>query len=191
MHHGKRTLGVLLAAGVSRRFGDGDKLTASLSGRPLVAWAAQALLGSGCDSYAAIVSSAAVSAVLPLDIATREIARGSALAQSFRAAIELAQTRDADRLLISLGDMPGIKSVTLRRLLDRPRSCACCTGARPCPPVMLRSTDFEAALMNASGDEGGRAFIAGLPRQDLIALDPDEARDIDTQTDLRNYVEKS
>ena len=45
---------VLLAAGASTRFGGGNKLLAELGGRPLVAHAADALLGSGVDEIVVV-----------------------------------------------------------------------------------------------------------------------------------------
>ncbi|RMD92487.1 MAG: nucleotidyltransferase family protein, partial [Alphaproteobacteria bacterium] len=58
-----RTVGILLAAGASRRFGDADKLLAEARGRPLVSHAARAL-ADVLPERVAVVSSAEVGAVL-------------------------------------------------------------------------------------------------------------------------------
>src|SRR5271165_4945182 len=111
-----RRLGVLLAAGASRRFGPEDKLLAPYRGGALVRSAATSLLGAGCDAVLAIVSSVDVAAALPTGIEICSIAPGQPMAVSFHTAIDQAVARRASRLLICLGDMPNVKPALLRRL---------------------------------------------------------------------------
>lgn len=175
------TLGVVLAAGASRRFGAGDKLLAAFQGGPLVRAAADALRASGVDACAAVVSSEAVAAALPEGFAVRYVAPGQPMAGSFHAALDLAQ--GYDRLLIVLGDMPGVGTELLRRVLAQAGS-ACCFGAGRMPPMVLSRADFAAARAAAVGDRGARGFLATLPDGALVALTEAEARDIDLRSDL-------
>ncbi len=178
------SLGVLLAAGESRRFGTEDKLLAPWRGRPLVATAAAAMANAGCDGLAAIVSSPAVAAVLPADFVPHRVAAGQPMAVSFRPAVALAEASGATRLLICLGDMPGIEVGLLERLLAAPGSAAClCDGIR-LPPMALARADFTAASAAAEGDRGARRFLAALPATALIPIAAAVARDIDTPDDL-------
>lgn len=50
---------VLVAAGASTRFREGDKLFAELDGRPLLAWSLAALAGAACVDRVVVVTSAA------------------------------------------------------------------------------------------------------------------------------------
>ncbi len=176
-------LGVLLAAGASRRFGPGDKLLAPLAGRSLVLHAATALMALAPDRLVAVVSAQAVADILPPAFERRFVPAGGPLGQSFHAAIDAADARD-DRLLICLGDMPCVPPHALQALLARPGSGACICDDRRMPPVLLVRADYAAARAAASGDSGGRQFLAGLPVESLIALTRAESRDIDRPADL-------
>lgn len=181
---GHPTLGVLLAAGSSRRFGSADKLLHPIGGKPMVQWAAEALLCSGCDQVAAIVSSADVANVLPAGVDARYVPPCLPMAVSFRAAIAEAQETGAARLLICLGDMPAVSAGTLSRLLAQPGDAACRYQDRRLPPVLLTAASFEAAARSAEDDRGARQLIATLAPSQLIALDGREATDIDLRSDL-------
>lgn len=178
------TLGVLLAAGQSRRFGVQNKLLHPVAGRPLVAHAAQALAGAGCDRLAAVVSAAQVACVLPPPFQSIQIEPGQDMAASFRAAIDLARQVQAQRVLISLGDMPFVPAQTFRRLLALNGDGACLCGTRRMPPVVLMAASFDTVWQNARGDAGARPFIAHLPPDALVPLSMSGALDIDTPADL-------
>lgn len=179
-------IGVLLAAGASRRFGPDDKLLAEWGGQPLVRWPAQALLNSSCERVFAITSSAAVEAVLPAGISPHRIARDLPMAASFRAAIEIARCHRAARLLICLGDMPGVSVALLECILARRQDSACLAEADQvrCPPVLLVRDSFDRAFEQATGDAGARTFIRSLPDNALVAVSSLEAVDVDTPGNL-------
>ncbi|HTQ70320.1 MAG TPA: NTP transferase domain-containing protein [Acidocella sp.] len=179
-----RSLGVLLAAGASRRFGPQDKLLAPYRGAALVRAAATSLLGAGCDAVLAIVSSMEVAAALPAGFEICRIAPGQMMAASFQAAIDQARARQASRLLVCLGDMPNVKPALLRRLAAHDSSCACQAGGIRTPPMLLAETDYAAARDSAQGDRGARRFLATLSPGALIDVDPVELRDIDQPGDI-------
>ena len=179
-----RRLGVLLAAGASRRFGPQDKLLAPYRGGALVRSAATSLLGAGCDAVLAIVSSVDVAAALPTGIEICSIAPGQPMAVSFHTAIDQAVARRARRLLICLGDMPNVKPALLRRLAAHDSSCACQAGDIRTPPMLLAETDYAAARASADGDRGARQFLTRLPPDTLIDVDPVEILDIDRPADI-------
>ncbi|MFE3836511.1 NTP transferase domain-containing protein [Pseudogemmobacter sonorensis] len=177
-------LGVLLAAGASRRFGPDDKLLASYGGAPLVVRAARALGAAGCDRLAAIVSSPGVAAALPEGFAGVFVEPDQPMAVSFRRAIDLARETGAARLLICLGDMPNLPVDLLRRLRGMDGSAACLAEGVRMPPMLLLARDYAAAREGAEGDRGARRFLATLPESALLALTPEQARDIDRPADI-------
>lgn len=180
-----RTVGILLAAGASRRFGPGDKLLAPLRGRPLVHWSASALQDSACQRVAAIVSSHEVEAALPPGFVVRHVPPLQSMARSFRAAVGLAEKMSAERALICLGDMPAITAGLLGELLARRRNSACRSAGRRLPPVLLYASSYRSARESARADAGARDFIARLPAEDLLEIGEESAADVDTVSDLR------
>ncbi|WP_415183069.1 nucleotidyltransferase family protein [Phaeovulum sp.] len=178
-----KTLGVLLAAGASRRFGVEDKLLAPWRGGVLVGASAALMAQAGCDHLAAIVSSESVAAALPAAFDVVRIAPGQEMSVSFRAACRHAETLGAQRLLIALGDMPGLRVATLQRLLDGAQSGACQFEGARMPPALLLPADWQTALSDKA-DQGARATLRALPETALIPLTAAEAQDIDTRADL-------
>lgn len=178
------TLGVLLAAGQSRRFGVRNKLLDLVDGQPLVLHAAQALMRAGCDDVAAVVSAPEVGGVLPPAFRIHTIAAGQEMAVSFRAAIGMARQMSARRVLIALGDMPDVRDETFRAVLALGTDAACLCGARRLPPVVLMADSFDLASRSAKGDAGARALVTHLPDSSLIHVSPQDAVDIDTLADL-------
>lgn len=180
-----RCLGALLAAGRSTRFGAEDKLLAPWRGRPLLAWAAEALAGAGCTELVAVISSPQVAVALPASFNRLWIAPGLPMSQSFRLALQHARQRGADGLLLALADMPNIDAALLARLLRHPAGAACSDGQRRLPPAFIPAAGFDAALATSEGDFGARAYIAGLPETQLLRIAPHQAHDVDRPQDLQ------
>jgi len=179
-----RTVGILFAAGASRRFGPEDKLLADWKGKPLVLAAAHTLASVGCDAVVAIVSSEAVAAILPEPFRLHRIAPGQPLSETWKRARDIVVELAADQALIALGDMPAIRPETLRRLLDfSDGSHACVTEGVRMPPALLTRADMM-SLEEHRGDFGARSLIAKLRPETLIPLTGPEARDIDTPDSL-------
>ena len=181
------TVGLLLAAGRSERFGREDKLLAPLWGAPLVTHAARVLVGAGCDQLIAVTSSPAVADVLPGFEIVGIGERAPLQSDSLRAGIARAKGLGADQALIALGDMPCVSLATLQELL---RICpaggasAATDGLRRMPPACFASELFS-ALLDLKGDQGARAFLKDLPLDACVRVAGQELLDIDTVEDLR------
>ncbi|SFZ81259.1 molybdenum cofactor cytidylyltransferase [Devosia enhydra] len=181
---------VVLAAGLSRRYGAGNKLLHPFRGKPLVAHIAE--LGAQLPVKFRI-------AVCPpdapeLDViftgAGFEIARNrdpaSGQASSLACGISTAAATDAEAAIVCLGDMPGVTADHLGALLGALEtagatglSCSIADGVRM-PPVAISARRFG-AFAALSGDKGGRDLLAEAAP---VAVDADLLADYDTREQL-------
>nr|WP_305888945.1 nucleotidyltransferase family protein [Parvularcula maris] len=176
-----------MAAGLSRRFGEEDKLLAPWRGKPLVSYAAKVLRSLPLDGLAAVVRSDAVARELGeidhIHQPAPERGQGTSLAIGAAYAAE----QQADRLLILLADMPLVSARHAEEVLKT------CTDDRPClsrdgelvaPPACFPGSWF-AELKALEGDQGAGSL---LRRKETAPLFVDalrgELRDVDTVQDL-------
>ena len=140
-----RVAGVVLAAGTSSRFGEANKLLATVDGRPLVRHAVETLLDAGLDEVIAVVgyeSDAVRDAIDDLPVAVVEnedyaegqatsvrrgivaVSKGADAAVSKGANAAVSKGADAaeaagavDGVLFALGDMPDVRPETVAALV--------------------------------------------------------------------------
>lgn len=189
-----RVHGVLLAAGTSSRFGEENKLLATVEGKPIVRHAAETLLGA--DLAVTVVlgheRERVREALGDLDVTFVEAENYAAgQSRSLRRGIEAVQDRRpaVDAVLIALGDMPDVSSATVARLraaYETARRSALATayeGQRG-NPVLFDAEHFD-ALTATDGDTGGRAVLLNAEDAALIETgDPGVVRDVDLPGDL-------
>lgn len=181
-------LGVLFAAGASRRFGADDKLLVEWRGVPLVCQAANVLMAAGCDECIAIVSAPAIAAVLPVGMKQLRIPQGQTMALSWSNAVQYAREAGAANLLIMLGDMPNITDRILQDLIRRGvrfGNSACCLGGKALPPAFLALQECLSLRVDPSADQGARALVARIPQKALVRITDAEGLDIDNKGDLQ------
>jgi molybdenum cofactor cytidylyltransferase len=189
-----RVAGVLLAAGTGSRFGDANKLLATLDDEPIVRHAARTLVDAGLDPLVAVVGyeSERVAAALDGLAAEFEVVENDAYregqATSVRAGVA-ALASEVDAAVFALGDMPRVDPASVRALVDVYRSgewtalAAAFEGARG-NPVLFDRRHF-AALADVSGDWGGRRILLQGGDSALVETgDPGVRRDVDTPEDL-------
>lgn len=180
------TAGILLAAGLSRRFGAADKLMAPLHGKPLVTHAAATLRTLAPEMLIAVTSSAAVAAELDGFTITKPDQATASQSASLRAGISLASDLGAHRALVMLADMPGVTVGLAKRIVARctDRSPAAASDGRaPKPPACFPAACFP-ALLDVQGDQGARTLLHSLQPDNLVVTEPGELRDIDTLQEL-------
>ena len=181
-------IGILLAAGASRRFGAANKLLAPMRGEALIRHAAKAMLAvPDLAQRIAITSDPAVFAALPAGFSHHPIASDQPMSASFRAGIAYAKAVNARALVLCLGDMPGISPESLSQLIAQPGTSACQSHGVRLPPIKLMAEDFDRAAALSDGDRGARLFLQRLAPEALIALPAAEAMDIDTLADLHAF----
>ncbi len=180
------TAAVLLAAGQSRRFGPEDKLLAPYLGKPLVSHAADAIRQLAPDHRIAVAGSPSVADHLS-DFRVVAPAPGmQGQADSLRAGITEAMRHGTDRVLIVLGDMPGVTPGLLQDVLGKVTTAqpsAAFDGTAVMPPACFPSTWFD-RILGLTGDQGAGSLLRGLSDGQRVRADPTTLRDIDTPKDL-------
>jgi CTP:molybdopterin cytidylyltransferase MocA len=183
---------VLLAAGRSSRFVDGDKLLAPLGGRPLITHSAAllggervgcriAVVGPGHEARAELLRAAGWTVVVNAQAE-------SGLASSL--AVGIAQARNSpfiEAALVLLADMPDVPQthlVALRATLgDGCMAVMSATQETLRPPAIFRREVFD-QLMSLSGDAGARKVFDRLSATATVELPEPAAADVDTRADL-------
>jgi len=184
-------VGILLAAGASRRFG-ADKLTHILPDGNLVAVRACRNLLAGTDGVLAVVrpGSEELTALLQAEGAEVRICTDAERGMGASLVFGIRARPDAAGWLIALADMPWIEPATISKVANTLRSGAtiaapCWQGRRGHPVGFSRNLGPE--LVALSGDEGAKTVIQAHLDQ-LRLVDCDDAgvlRDIDKPEDLQ------
>ena len=177
-----KTIGILLAAGKSRRFGPEDKLLSTYQGQPLCRYAAEAMRASDADGLVACISNPS----LEPEFEGFQVTRCSGLqSDSLKAGIKSAIELGSDRLLVVLADMPNVTTGTLNTLMATNASLAACTknGNRPMVPALFDHTYFD-ALLKLEGDQGARMLLQQVAPENMVPISTAEAFDVDTPADL-------
>jgi molybdenum cofactor cytidylyltransferase len=175
---------VLLAAGLSSRFGADDKLAAPLEGLPLGLHAARMLGAMPFARRIAVVRDNGP------DFArfgfTPIVNPNPAAGQSGSIGLGVAAARMAEptAVLIALADMPLVTIAHVRALMERfdgtHRVVGSTDGERASPPALFDASLFP-VLEGLEGDTGARALLRDAV---LVGASAAELADIDTPDDL-------
>ncbi len=192
-------VGILLAAGFSRRFGFADKLLHRLPDGQAIALACAKHLVNAMPNSIAVVRSENKELAKLLKATGLEVIfcheHHQYMADSLVTAICATTTLEAanDGFVIALADMPYIQSATIGAVASRVSAGASIViptfhGQRGHPVGF--SAKFRSDLERLQGDEGARSIIERFT-DEIEFLPCDDAgilKDIDFQTDLRNYA---
>jgi len=177
------TAAVVLAAGGSVRFRDGDKLTAMFRGRSLLSWAIDAALDAALDETIVVTGAAPLN--LPAGVhEIRNEGWSEGLASSLARAIDACAQHDA--IVLALGDMPFVTSGSWRLVArsSAPIAIATYEGRRSHPVRLAREVW---PLLPRSGDQGARQLIRSRPELVTEVPCPGRPVDIDTVEDLNEW----
>jgi len=188
-------VGILLAAGFSRRFGSTDKLLQPLpDGRPIALAAAEHLIKAIPNSIAVLRAENTALAALLINAGLKVIfckENEREMADSLTAAIRYSSSFEAaqDGFVIALADMPYIQPDTIRAVANKitqGTSIVIPTFQNKRGHPVGFSAKFRHELESLQGDEGARSVIKRYA--DKVELLPtDDAgilADIDTPADL-------
>ncbi len=195
---------ILMAAGISERFGCGNKLMADLDGKPLISYPVQTLLsvkevfdrtdtGISLDLLTVTrwpeVREVCLAAGMPCILYS-----GGLQSDTIRVGLEAAEDRNWEGCMFLAGDQPLVTAGTIKRLIEtfaaRPEQpCRAAWQGTAANPVIFPSSYFD-ALKRLKGDEGGRQVLrdAKAPVSLVEMEDASEMMDIDTMQDYRQVV---
>ena len=189
---------ILLAAGLSRRFGSADKLLAPFEGEPLIVRAARVLchVRSDCSltlvippNADALTASVHAAKLQPLPHLVINANAGSGIGTSIAAAIaSLDNTVTA--ALITPADMPFLTTALIETLIAahladgglRPTHPMLPDGTQMNPVIWPRSAFAKLAALN--GDTGGKSILAHYACCEVIVPEFRAFADVDTPEDL-------
>ena len=188
----ERIAAVLLAAGMSSRFGEDDKLMADLRGKPVAAHTLETIASMAFAELVAVVRPITVAPVLhrKLDrrgysIIVNDQPEEGISGSIVRAVHYLMPNNRIRGILICLADMPNVPQTHYNRIClaaEDIRSVAASTDSfSASPPAFIGRKHFP-ELLALKGDQGARALLShGLQ----IETNNDVLHDIDTPEDLR------
>lgn len=154
------TAGLVLAAGEGRRFG-GPKAAYVLDGERLVDRAVHVLRDAGCEPVV-VVLGAWVGRVDDADIIVVNPDWATGMGSSLRVGLETLVGTEAERVVVTLVDLPGLTAEAVERLVgvDAGLAQAAYDGERG-HPVLLGRAHWDGVAATATGDRGARAYLAG------------------------------
>jgi CTP:molybdopterin cytidylyltransferase MocA len=179
-------VGLLLAAGGGARFGGPKALARTASGEPWLRRGVALLRASGCESVTTVLGAEAEASrdLLPAGADVIVASRWrEGMGASLAAGID--GLPEADAVLISLVDLPGMPVSVPERLLregtDRDVLARAVYGELPGHPVLLGRDHWAAFRDGLHGDSGGRAY---LEEHDVVHVECGDlfsGRDVDTR----------
>jgi CTP:molybdopterin cytidylyltransferase MocA len=180
---------VVLAAGRGQRFGgDIPKPLLDFDGRPLVAYAVDAALASGCAPVLVVVGDDDVAAAVVEATIVRNDEPGRGISSSLQCALRvLIDDSDVEAVVVGLGDQPFVGPDAYRRLAaafaEGARLAVATYGGTRGNPVLL-AREFWAEAEQLSGDEGARALFRRHDPREVPCDGTGDPSDVDTPDDL-------
>lgn len=192
------TAGLLLAAGRSRRMEGTSKLLLPLAGKPLVRWAAEALVGAGLSPVVVVLGrdpDPVRRALAGLDLRFVENPRPEAGMGGSLAVGVGALGPEPDAVAVALGDMPRLSADLVRRVEGAFRAtgrgiAVPARGGRRGHPVFFDLGRYRSALSALAGDQGARDILRAHA-DDVVEVpidDPGAFLDVDTPDEYRRLT---
>jgi CTP:molybdopterin cytidylyltransferase MocA len=177
--------GLVLAAGDGTRFhADRSKLVAELRGRPLLEHALRAPCAvRALERVVVVLGARAQEIAAAVDFGRAEVVVCDDWAAGQAASLKrgVAALPGAERVIVTLGDQPGVTPALIERFLDAPPGSRAVYDGRPGHPVVL-GPEHLAAVTGLTGDAGARSLLRG--GAEIECSDLGRGLDVDTLDDL-------
>lgn len=154
---------VLLAAGLSRRFGDANKLLADVCGRPMAACAMDVQRSFDAERHAVVASDGRV-AELARQRGMEVVANDAPeLGMAHSIVLGVNAMRDMDAVLLMAADQPKLTAASLQRLVSafETEECpiACLMDGTHYGNPAIFSKEHFGELLALSGDRGAKVIL--------------------------------
>ena len=173
------TAGLVLAAGAGTRYGE-PKAPVVIDGERLVDRAVRTLQEAGCFPIAVVLG--AWIGEVPGAVIIENPDWASGMGSSLREGLQWVSSTDAQSVVVTLVDLPGLTPQAISRIADTPAELVSATfdGQRG-HPVKFGREHWAALIETVSGDTGAREYLRG--RDDLVLVevsDIADGQDLDT-----------
>ncbi len=172
---------VVLASGLSERFGDADKLSADLCGQPVLSYVLDTANDVGFGEIFCVSRAGEIDGFTSVENEFPEYGQGHAL----RLGLQAARSAGWNMCVVMLGDMPLVTSSYVKTLIVKNQSDVCVVSVNDSikmPPAIFGSRAMDIILSQESS--AGARELFDLLSPATLQLDADAARDVDTPADL-------
>lgn len=172
---------IILASGLSQRFGDTDKLSADLCGKPVISHVVDVAQKVG---FGEIFLGSNLSTALGC---TRVENDNPQAGQGYALRLGLRAARDAgwENCLVLLGDMPLVTASYVKKIVHKykqKQSIISISESVRMPPVLF-SLDAINRILSENHTQGARELFADLDHV-TVEMTAESALDVDTPADL-------
>jgi CTP:molybdopterin cytidylyltransferase MocA len=180
--------GLVLAAGEASRFGSAKQL-ALLDGRPLLEHAVRAITASPVGRVIVVLGAGAEDVIAGVDLhgAEPHLCERWQEGQAASLACGLAELKDCEAVVVTLGDQPRVSPDAIRRVIgargDGALAVRATYGSDPGHPVLLEHELF-ARMRNVTGDHGARNLLMSVVVREVPCDDLGGGEDVDTPSEL-------
>ena len=176
---------IVLASGLSERFGEPDKLSVDLCGKPVLSHVLDTAREVGFGEIFCVSQICCVDGVTCVKNDFPEYGQGHAL----KLGLVAARKSGWEVCTIMLGDMPLVTPSYLERLISKSHTNQCVvslTGSIRQPPAIFNLTAID-LILSQEPVRGARDIFDRL-NPVTLELEPDAARDVDTPADLASVA---